>query len=90
MDTRLIGLAVVTLGGGRRRAGDAVDPAVGLADMRGPGDAVGPDRPLAVVHARSTGEAAGAAAAVRQAMVVGDGPAGPVGSPVLQRIGEPG
>ena len=81
---------MVTLGGGRRRAEDTVDPAVGLADVRGPGDAVGPDRPLAVVHARTTADAADAAATVRKALVVGDGPAGPVGSPVLQRIGEPG
>ena len=78
MDARLLGLAVVALGGGRRRAEDAVDPAVGLADVRGPGDAVGPDRPLAVVHARSMADATAAAAAVREAMAVGDGPAGPV------------
>ena len=82
VDTRLLGLAVVTLGGGRRRAGDTVDPRVGLADMRGPGDAVGPDRPLAVVHARTTGEAEEAAETVRRAMAVGEGPVGPVGPPV--------
>ena len=90
VDARRIGLAVVTLGGGRRHAEDAVDPAVGLADIRGPGDAVDPDRPLAVVHARSTAGAAEAAGAVREAMVVGDGPAGPVAPPVLQRIGPMG
>ena len=87
VDARLIGLVLLTLGGGRRRAEDVIDPAVGLADMRGPGDAVGPDRPLAVVHARSTAEAAAAAVAVRAAMAVGDGPAGPIGPPVLRRIG---
>jgi thymidine phosphorylase len=90
VDARLIGLAVVTLGGGRRRADDTVDAAVGLADVRGPGDRVGPDRPLALVHARTAAEAADAAATVRRAVVVGDGPAGPVRSPVLQRIGETG
>jgi thymidine phosphorylase len=77
----------VTLGGGRQRPEDAVDPAVGLADLSGPGDAVGPDRPLAVVHARSLADATAAATAVRGAMTVGDGPAGPIGSPVLERIG---
>jgi thymidine phosphorylase len=87
VDTRLIGLAVVSLGGGRRRAEDVVDPAVGIADMQGPGDSVGPGRPLAVVHARSMAEATVAAAAVREAMTVGDGSPAPVGSPVLQRIG---
>jgi hypothetical protein len=58
-----------------------------LAGMRGLGDPVGPDQPLAVVHARSTAEAVEAAAGVREAMVVGEGPAVPVGPPVLQRIG---
>jgi thymidine phosphorylase len=87
VDTRMLGLAVVTLGGGRQRAEDAVDLAVGLADLSGPGDAVGPDRPLAVVHARSTAEAADAAARVREAIVIGDGLAGPPGPPVLARIG---
>jgi thymidine phosphorylase len=87
VDTRLIGLAVVSLGGGRHRAEDVVDPAVGIAEMQGPGDSVGPGRPLAVVHARSMAEATVAAAAVREAMTVGDGSPAPVGSPVLQRIG---
>jgi thymidine phosphorylase len=87
VDTRRLGLTVVTLGGGRQRPEDAVDPAVGLADLAGPGDAVGPDRPLAVVHARSMADATAAATTVRDAMTVGDGPAGPIGSPVLERIG---
>jgi thymidine phosphorylase len=87
VDTRMLGLAVVTLGGGRQRAEDAVDLAVGLADLSGPGAAVGPDRPLAVVHARSLADAADAAARVREAIVIGDGLAGPPGPPVLARIG---
>jgi thymidine phosphorylase len=86
VDARMIGLVVVTLGGGRRRAEDAVDPAVGLADIRGPGDAVGPDRPLAVVHARSAAEAEAAAAALRAAVTVGQEPPPTLGSPVLRRI----
>ena len=87
VETRTLGLAVVILGGGRRRADDVVDPAVGLADLRGPGDAVGRDRPLAVVHARSMAEAMVAAAAVQEAMTLADGPPPPLGSPVLLRIG---
>jgi thymidine phosphorylase len=63
-----------------------VDPAVGLADVAGPGDAVGRDRPLAVVHARSAADAEAAVLAVRGAITVGEGPP-PVGPPVLQRIG---
>ncbi|MGI9336664.1 MAG: thymidine phosphorylase [Gammaproteobacteria bacterium] len=61
MDTRSLGLVVVELGGGRRRAEDALDPAVGLDHIRGIGESVGPDAPLARVHAR-TGEQAEAAA----------------------------
>jgi thymidine phosphorylase len=90
VDVRQIGLAVIALGGGRRRASDLVDPAVGLADMQGPGESVGPDRPLGIVHARSMTEAMEAAATLRAAVTVRDGPAGPVGPPVLQRIGPMG
>jgi thymidine phosphorylase len=89
VDARAVGLAVVGLGGGRRRADDAVDPAVGLTDVRGPGDAVDADRPLAFVHARSTRDAEAAAAALRAAVVVAEA-APPAGhSPVLRRIEAP-
>jgi thymidine phosphorylase len=89
LDARTLGLAVLTLGGGRHRPEDPVDPAVGLTDVRGPGDSVGPDRPLAVVHARRAAEAALAAETVRRAIVIGDAPVTPAESPVLQRIGPP-
>jgi thymidine phosphorylase len=73
IDARAVGLAVVELGGGRRRASDAVDPAVGLTELAGVGEEVGPQRPLALVHARdeATAEvaAAGLAAAYRLADV---------------------
>jgi thymidine phosphorylase len=76
VDTRALGLAVVTLGGGRTRPTDPVDPAVGLTDVVGPGDDVAPGgRPLARVHARTDGEAEAAANAVRAAMTTGGAPA---------------
>ena len=65
---------------------DAIDPAVGLADVRGIGDAVGPDRPIAVVHARSAADADVAAAALRRAVTVGEEPTSAPGHPVLRRI----
>ncbi|MGQ0663001.1 MAG: thymidine phosphorylase [Pseudomonadota bacterium] len=71
MDARALGLVVVALGGGRRRAEDDIDPAVGLADVRGPGEEVGA-APLCVVHARNGADAERAAAAIRAAVVVGD------------------
>jgi thymidine phosphorylase len=89
VDARAIGLGVVSLGGGRQRVEDAIDPAVGLADVCGPGDAVGPDQPLAVVHARTPADADAAAAALRTAVTVGEAPPAASGSPVLRRIGAP-
>ena len=46
-----LGLAVVELGGGRRRASDPIDHAVGLEDLLGLGASVEPDTPLARLHA---------------------------------------
>lgn len=53
VETRRLGLAVVALGGGRTRPQDAIDHAVGITALAGIGDAVGPSRPLGIVHARS-------------------------------------
>jgi thymidine phosphorylase len=89
MDARMLGLGVAALGGGRRRADDPVDPAVGLADVAGVGDTVGPDRPLAIVHARSAADAEAAVLAVRQAITVSEGPAPPATPVALHRIGPP-
>ena len=52
IDTRAIGIAVVELGGGRRRREDDVDPAVGLTGLASIGMRVEKGDPLAVVHAR--------------------------------------
>ena len=73
---RDVGVAVLELGGGRRREDDAIDHAVGLVDVAGLGEEVGPGgRPLAVVHARDAAAAERAAARVRAAFEVGDAPA---------------
>ena len=61
VDARALGLAVVELGGGRRHASHPVDHAVGLTEVRGIGDAVGPDQPLALVHGRDESESVAAA-----------------------------
>src|SRR6266700_978352 len=55
IETRQIGIAVVNLGGGRRRVSDPIDPAVGLTEVRGVGDAVAKGEPLAIVHAAEEG-----------------------------------
>ena len=72
IDTRALGMAVVHLGGGRLRASDRIDPRVGLSDIAAPGDAVGPDAPLAMVHAASEAAAARAIAEVQAAVTLGD------------------
>jgi thymidine phosphorylase len=89
VDARALGLVVMDLGGGRRRAEDDINPFVGLAEVCGPGDAVGPDRPIAVIHASSPKRAATAAAALQAAVTVGEGPVPAAGSPVLRRLEAP-
>lgn len=71
VNTRAVGMAVVAIGGGRTRPQDTIDHAVGLTDLAGIGDAVGADRPLAVVHARTQSQVAVAREAVLGAYRVG-------------------
>ncbi|MCG8694694.1 MAG: thymidine phosphorylase [Minwuiales bacterium] len=73
IDTRRVGLAVLTLGGGRRLATDKVDHGVGLTAVQGPGFRTAPNRPLAVIHARSEADADTAEAALLAAYSLGDG-----------------
>ena len=67
IDTRNIGLAVVALGGGRTRPQDTIDHAVGFTELAGIGIEVCPDRPLAMVHARTDDAADRAADRLRAA-----------------------
>lgn len=60
-DARAIGEAALSLGAGRRKKGDPVDPAVGIVMRARIGERVEPGQPLADVHARSD---AGARAAI--------------------------
>jgi thymidine phosphorylase len=46
IDAEALGLGVIELGGGRKRQGDRVDPAVGLEMLVRIGDAVTPGQPL--------------------------------------------
>jgi thymidine phosphorylase len=71
IDSRRVGLAVVILGGGRARPQDPVDHAVGLTDLAPIGEEIGPDRPLAVVHARTEAAATAVAAELRAAYRIG-------------------
>jgi thymidine phosphorylase len=81
VDARAVGLVVTGLGGNRRREDDAIDYTVGLSDVAPIGAQVGPDRPLAIVHARGDSSAEEAAAALLAAVHVA--PEEPAGRPVL-------
>jgi thymidine phosphorylase len=76
IDVREAGVAVLELGGGRRKETDGIDYAVGLVDVAGLGEEVGHGgRPLAVIHARDDASAERAAARVRAGFTVGEPPA---------------
>jgi len=89
MDLRQIGLAVVELGGGRRDAEDRIDHGVGLSEVAGIGEAVGPERPLALVHARSPAAAEAAERALRDAFDLGEAATDET-SPIIRRLAGPG
>ncbi|MFC3394374.1 thymidine phosphorylase [Brenneria rubrifaciens] len=72
MDTRALGMAVVSLGGGRRQASDTIDYSVGLGEMACLGERVDHQRPLAVIHANTEAQWQQAAEAVRSAITLGD------------------
>jgi thymidine phosphorylase len=72
IDARGLGLAVVELGGGRRRASDEIDHTVGLEALLGLGAAVEPDTPLAIVHAGDESALAAAGARVSAAYTIGE------------------
>lgn len=81
VDTRAVGLAVTGLGGNRRREDDQIDYGVGLSRIAPIGSQVGPDRPLAIVHARGDASAAEAARALNRAVTISPEP--PSDRPVL-------
>nr|WP_314421631.1 thymidine phosphorylase [uncultured Erwinia sp.] len=83
MDTRALGMAVVTMGGGRRRASDSIDYSVGLSNVAALGTAVDGQQPLAVIHASSEDSWQEAAAAVKAAVTLSE--TQPEKTPVIYR-----
>jgi thymidine phosphorylase len=81
MDCRAVGLVITGLGGNRARETDTIDQTVGLTDIAPTGTRLGPDRPLAIVHARDEGSADEAERALRAAIRLGD--AAPAERPVI-------
>ncbi|MDX7985802.1 thymidine phosphorylase [Xenorhabdus sp. 12] len=69
MDTRALGMSVVALGGGRRKATDPINYSVGLNNIVALGTEVNADTPLAIIHADSEHAWQEAAEVVRSAFV---------------------
>jgi thymidine phosphorylase len=85
-DTRLLGMTVVELGGGRRRLSDEIDPRVGLDHMLPLGTHVQKGEPIAFVHGADRAAAEHLAGHVARLYSISDAP--PATRPVvLKRIG---
>ena len=85
MDARSLGLVVVELGGGRRRAGDTIDPRVGLSDIRPLGSLLRAGDPLLRVHAASAAQAQAACQSLLASITLADD-APPVGPVVIETL----
>ncbi len=79
IDTLAIGNAVCELGGGRTKAGDRVDHAVGYENLVRIGDRVERGEPLGVIHCRTEEQSGSVVERLRQAYSIGDVKAEPVG-----------
>ncbi len=71
MDTRAIGLSVVSLGGGRRRVEDIIDHRVGLSGFCLVGETVNKGDPLVTIHAADEVTWQVAAEALVDAIIIG-------------------
>ena len=70
VDTRAVGNAIIELGGGRHRVGEALDLSVGFTEIAPVGTSLDADRPLAFVHAASEDDADRAEDQLRAACTV--------------------
>jgi thymidine phosphorylase len=72
IETRQLGLAVIELGGGRLRAEDKIDHAVGLSNLLGKNFRADMNTPLCMVHAQDETSFSRAAQIVKAAYAIGD------------------
>ncbi len=86
VETRAIGVAVVTLGGGRIRPQDPIDHAVGITALQPIGARMEQGDTIALVHARGETDAQTAARAILGAYGFSDRKPRTI-KPVLRRIG---
>ncbi|QEW33681.1 thymidine phosphorylase [Erwinia billingiae] len=83
MDTRALGMAVVSMGGGRRQASDPLDYSVGFSEMAQLGDHADNQRPLAIIHAATETAWQEAAEAMKRAVTLSEN--APAQTPVIYR-----
>ncbi|HEY9105582.1 MAG TPA: thymidine phosphorylase [Roseateles sp.] len=76
MATRDLGVAIVELGGGRRKAGDAIDMRVGFSEVKPIGTRIAAGEPLALIHAADDAAADRAIASYLAAVALGDADVG--------------
>jgi len=72
MDTRAVGMAVVAMGGGRRKPTDAIDYAVGFSDFIAINAEANEETPLALVHVRNEEQFEAAQKVLRSSIVIGN------------------
>ena len=85
IDGQALGFGVVALGGGRSRASDRVDPAVGLSEVLRLGAPVTRGTPLAMIHAARDADADRLAEVVLAAIEIGAA-APPAPDLIIERI----
>jgi thymidine phosphorylase len=84
VNTMAVGNAIIELGGGRRKVGEALDLSVGFSDIAPIGTKLDGNTPLAVVHAASDADADKAERNLLAACQLGD--SAPTGRPVIGEI----
>jgi pyrimidine-nucleoside phosphorylase len=72
IEPRVIGRAVVQMGGGRQKVDDVVDPTVGMVISARPGASVEKGEPLASIYARDDAGVAIARAALKASIQIGE------------------
>ena len=82
VDTFAVGTAVVTIGGGRTKAEDSIDPCVGFASLVKIGDQIPAGELIGILYCRRDERGHAAAQKLRAAYMIGPEPAEP---PVLLR-----
>jgi thymidine phosphorylase len=86
VDTRAVGVAVVTLGGGRIRPQDPIDHAVGITALQPIGARMEEGDPVALVHARTDADAVAAVKTIQAAYGFSERKPRTI-APVLRRVG---